>query len=138
MYNPLSSITDLRSKGESRRFTDEVGYLLEGLDPIADLSVRRSSALDIVTKLCDPAFWRKSRAAGLLSRIWELMRGAGAGDGDKVCLHSTHGRIRVCLEPFRFWTSFYAASSRWHQRTCVTSPLWRPIATSLKPSSACS
>lgn len=85
MYNPLSSITDLRSKGESRRFTDEVGYLLEGLDSDAELSVRRSSALDILTKLCDQAFWRKSRAAGLLSRIWELMRGAGAGDGDKVC-----------------------------------------------------
>lgn len=84
LYNPLSSITDLRSKGESRRFTDEVGYLLEGLDPSSDLSVRRGSALDIVVKLCDQSFWRKARAAGLLTRVWELMRGAGAGDGDKV------------------------------------------------------
>ena len=63
-----------------------MGYLLEGLDPTSDLSVKRSSALDIVIKLCDQTFWRKSRAAGLLSRIWELMRGAGAGDGDKVCI----------------------------------------------------
>ncbi|KAH8110316.1 hypothetical protein DFH11DRAFT_799969 [Phellopilus nigrolimitatus] len=84
LYNPLSSITDLRSKGESRRFLDEVGYLFEGLEPAGALSVRRSSALDIVSKLCDQEFWKKAKAAGLLPEIWDQLRNAEAGNGDKV------------------------------------------------------
>lgn len=31
MMNPLKSITELRNKGESRRFLDEVAYLLDGM-----------------------------------------------------------------------------------------------------------
>jgi hypothetical protein len=42
MMNDLKSITELRSKGESRRFADELGFLLEGLTKTAALSVRRS------------------------------------------------------------------------------------------------
>ena len=41
MINDLKSITDLRSKGESRRFLDEVGYLFEGLDINCSIGVRR-------------------------------------------------------------------------------------------------
>jgi hypothetical protein len=41
MMNDLKSITELRSKGESRRFMDEVGYLFEGMDSSAGVSVRR-------------------------------------------------------------------------------------------------
>ena len=33
MMNPLKSITELRNKGESRRFMDEVAYLLDGMKP---------------------------------------------------------------------------------------------------------
>ncbi|KAL5477004.1 hypothetical protein ACEPAI_3191 [Sanghuangporus weigelae] len=84
LHNPLSSITDLRSKGESRRFRDEVGYLFEGLEPNGALSVRRSSALDIVSNLSDHEFWKKARAAGLIVDIWDRLREAGAGNGDKV------------------------------------------------------
>ena len=41
--NELMSITELRSKGESRRFLDEVGYLFEGLEEHGmTASVRRS------------------------------------------------------------------------------------------------
>lgn len=85
LNNSLSSITELRSKGESRRFLDEVGYLFEGLTPESSLGVRRSSALEVVTKLCDADFLRRAKAADFLSRAWELLRSAGAGDGDKVC-----------------------------------------------------
>ncbi|CCM05861.1 uncharacterized protein FIBRA_08097 [Fibroporia radiculosa] len=84
MMNDLKSITELRSKGESRRFLDEVGYLFEGLDAKAALGVRRSSALEIVTKLCDLEFSRKAKAADFLGRAWEVFREAGAGNGDKV------------------------------------------------------
>lgn len=37
----VKSITELRNKGEIRRFNDEVGYLFEGLDPESSISVRR-------------------------------------------------------------------------------------------------
>jgi len=41
MMNDLKSITELRSKGESRRFMDEVGYLFEGMDRNVGVRVRR-------------------------------------------------------------------------------------------------
>lgn len=41
MMNDLKSITDLRSKGESRRFMDEVGYLFEGMDRNVGVRARR-------------------------------------------------------------------------------------------------
>ncbi|KAI0372028.1 hypothetical protein BV20DRAFT_1034890 [Pilatotrama ljubarskyi] len=84
MMNDLKSITELRSKGESRRFLDEVGYLFEGLDAKGALGVRRGSALEIVTKLCDVDFARRAKAADFLGRAWEVLRDAGAGEGDKI------------------------------------------------------
>ncbi|TFY69847.1 hypothetical protein EVJ58_g195 [Rhodofomes roseus] len=84
MMNDLKSITELRSKGESRRFLDDVGYLFEGLEASSPLSVRRASALEIVTKLCEPDFARKAKAADFLERTWQVLREAGAGNGDKV------------------------------------------------------
>jgi len=39
---PLKSISELRNKGESRRFLDEVGYLFEGLDPKCAIGLRRA------------------------------------------------------------------------------------------------
>ncbi|KAI0777752.1 hypothetical protein BD413DRAFT_467628 [Trametes elegans] len=84
MMNDLKSITELRSKGESRRFLDEVGYLFEGLDPTGAIGVRRGSALEIVTKLCDIDFARRAKAADFLGRAWEVLRAAGAGSGDKL------------------------------------------------------
>ena len=41
MMNDLKSITELRSKGETRRFMDEVGYLFEGMDRNVGVGVRR-------------------------------------------------------------------------------------------------
>ena len=41
MMNDLKSITELRSKGESRRFLDEVGYLFEGMGRNVGVTVRR-------------------------------------------------------------------------------------------------
>jgi Wings apart-like protein regulation of heterochromatin len=40
--NEVKSITELRNKGESRRFQDEVGYLFEGLDPESNVNIRRA------------------------------------------------------------------------------------------------
>lgn len=84
MHNDVKSITELRSKGENRRFLDDVGYLFEGLEEDSPLSVRRGSALEIVTKFCDTDFARKAKAADFLGRAWDALRQAGAADGDKV------------------------------------------------------
>ncbi|KAF9487433.1 hypothetical protein BDN71DRAFT_1404780 [Pleurotus eryngii] len=84
MMNDLRSITELRSKGESRRFLDEVGYLFEGMDAKGAIGLRRASAIELIKKLCDTQFARKAKAADFLCKIWDVMRDAGAGRGDKV------------------------------------------------------
>ncbi|KAK7437383.1 hypothetical protein VKT23_018628 [Stygiomarasmius scandens] len=85
IVKPLRSITELRDKGESRRFLDEVGYLLEGMGPDETPALQRASALEIVNQLCDIEFARKAKAADFLSRTWEAFIEAGAGKNeDKV------------------------------------------------------
>ena len=54
----------------------------------------RPSSLEIVTKLCDVDFARKAKAADFLGRAWEVLREAGAGDGDKVRLLHFHTTYR--------------------------------------------
>lgn len=54
MMNDLKSITELRSKGESRRFLDEVGYLFEGLDSSSAIGLRRARWVAV------PCFWGRS------------------------------------------------------------------------------
>lgn len=53
-----------------------------------------SSALEIVSKLCDEGFSRKVKATDFLHQTWDILRGAGAGNGDKVRLSL---RPRPCL-----------------------------------------
>ncbi|KAK0202414.1 hypothetical protein DFS33DRAFT_1339929 [Desarmillaria ectypa] len=85
MMNPLKSITELRTKGENRRFLDEVGYLIEGMDKDGGVGLRRSSALEIATKLCDSDFTRKAKAADFIGQTWDTFVENGAGDGkDKI------------------------------------------------------
>lgn len=88
--NPLKSITELRSKGETRRFLDDLGYLFEGMSssptggasssssPSSTIGVRRATALEIVTKLCDHDFARKAKAADFYTRAWDVFVDAGA------------------------------------------------------------
>lgn len=85
LYNSLLSITDMRSKGESRRFLDEVGYLFEGLSPLAGINVRRSTALDIVAKLCDVDFKKRAKAADFTMKAWRLIKDSQDIHCDKVC-----------------------------------------------------
>ena len=40
--NPLKSISELRNKGETRRFLDEIGYLFEGMDKNGGIGLRRA------------------------------------------------------------------------------------------------
>jgi hypothetical protein len=50
MMNPLKSISELRNKGESRRFLDEVGYLFEGMDQKGGIGLRRARYGHILIK----------------------------------------------------------------------------------------
>ena len=107
----LKSITSLRSQGELRRFNDDLEYLFAGLDPSQSLSIRRSSAVELVNVLCgkpdtgslgdddddagdadsdleDPLasaqsadFLRKLKASDLIARLFDLFTGAQAGEG---------------------------------------------------------
>ncbi|KAF8159400.1 hypothetical protein B0H34DRAFT_703300 [Crassisporium funariophilum] len=86
MMNPLKSISELRNRGESRRFLDEVGYLFEGMDKDGGIGLRRASALQITIKLCDPEFARKAKAVDFCSRTWDVFLEAGAGKGDDQIL----------------------------------------------------
>lgn len=83
--NDLNSIGEMRSRGETRRFLDEVGYLFDGLDPSSgrgNTGAKRASAIAIVSKMGDPEFLRRAVAANFVGKAWSMLRGAGAGTGE--------------------------------------------------------
>ncbi|KAG2032427.1 hypothetical protein BDR03DRAFT_1015239 [Suillus americanus] len=84
MMNDLKSITELRSKGESRRFLDEVGYLFEGIESGCAIALRRASVLEIVTKLCDPEFNRRAKTSDFYARTWDVFVKAREDGTDKI------------------------------------------------------
>ncbi|KAG1793627.1 uncharacterized protein HD556DRAFT_465735 [Suillus plorans] len=88
MMNDLKSITELRSKGESRRFLDEVGYLFESIESGCAIALRRASVLEIVTKLCDPEFNRRAKTSDFYARTWDIFLKA-RGDGPDKILDAT-------------------------------------------------
>ena len=103
--NPLKSISELRNKGETRRFLDEIGYLFEGMDKSGGIGLRRArytfflqaipqtkfkfSALQITTKICEAEFVRKAKAVDFFSRTWDAFLDAGAGKGEDVVRFSS-------------------------------------------------
>ncbi|KAK0489342.1 hypothetical protein IW261DRAFT_1444455 [Armillaria novae-zelandiae] len=129
MMNPLKSITELRSKGENRRFLDEVGYLIEGMDKDGRVGLRRSSALEIATKLCDSDFTRKAKAADFIGQTWDTFVENGAGDGkDKildlilVVFSALVARDDVSLADSYFATTLFAMLARLTPETDLFSP----------------
>ncbi|KAG2059969.1 hypothetical protein BDR06DRAFT_967508 [Suillus hirtellus] len=84
MMNDLKSITELRSKGESRRFLDEVGYLFESIESGCAIALRRASVLEIVTKLCDPEFNRRAKTSDFYARTWDVFLKARGNGPDKI------------------------------------------------------
>ncbi|KIK42961.1 hypothetical protein CY34DRAFT_744919 [Suillus luteus UH-Slu-Lm8-n1] len=80
----LKKTSSLRSKGESRRFLDEVGYLFEGIESGCAIALRRASVLEIVTKLCDPEFNRRAKTSDFYARAWDVFLKARRDGPDKV------------------------------------------------------
>lgn len=71
MMNPLKSITELRSKGESRRFLDEVGYLFEGMEAAGGIGLRRARSALLVAPMINvhigtillPVLWKSQQSS---------------------------------------------------------------------------
>ncbi|ORY32814.1 hypothetical protein BCR39DRAFT_521738 [Naematelia encephala] len=82
--------SDMRSKGENRRFMDEITYLTDGIaDPLQSMSLKQSSSLDILEKMQDDDWLGKMNVCGQVERVWEMLYAArGTGDEimDVICL----------------------------------------------------
>lgn len=52
-----------------------------------------------MTKLCDEDFARRAKAGDFLGRAWDIMRAAGAGDGDKVRLDLRYSVVQLLTFP---------------------------------------
>ncbi|GAA5939647.1 hypothetical protein JCM10213_009150 [Rhodosporidiobolus nylandii] len=78
----------LRKRGEGKRWGDEVGFLLEGLQrggEEGDEGAARSSAIELLTKLRDQDWLRRLKASGQAESVYTAFRRGGAGEGrDRV------------------------------------------------------
>ncbi|PLW10908.1 hypothetical protein PCANC_12936 [Puccinia coronata f. sp. avenae] len=102
----LQTIIHQRASGSSKRFTDELLYLIEGLvtraDP-PDISTKRSSAVLLIQKLKEQRFLEELRSNGLIERFYNSIREAGAGDGDPILDHALLIFISVlCCQDQKF------------------------------------
>ena len=97
----LKTVTTLRSVGETRRFSDELEYLLSGLDPTLNVETRQSACWEIVSKVCPVSegeagedesspmaamaesvtFLRNLQVAGKVQTIWKSLLSSGCGSG---------------------------------------------------------
>ncbi|KAG9104638.1 hypothetical protein FRC06_000402 [Ceratobasidium sp. 370] len=80
----LRSITEMRVKGESRRFGDDIEYVLEGLEGESIVRVRRASAVEFVGRMCESGFVQRARASDVLGRAWGAIRQSVDETGDRV------------------------------------------------------
>jgi len=87
----LQTIIHQRASGSSKRFADELSYLIEGLmsgPDQPDLSIKRSSAIVLIKKLKEQLFLDELRSNGLIEHFYNSLRAAGAGDGDPILDHA--------------------------------------------------
>jgi hypothetical protein len=72
-------ISDMRSKGESKRFTDEIAYLLGGIkDP--GLALRRNSSVELLRNMQDGGWVTKLDVHGETEHIFEALVAARGDD----------------------------------------------------------
>lgn len=120
----VNSITDLRARGQSRRFREDFQYLVLDLRPSQSLADRRSTCVEIAKKALTWAdedkeiyseqeadrgnlleettltpFLSQVKAADLTGQLWSQLRHAGAGNGTDKVLDSA--LLLVCLKAAR-------------------------------------
>ncbi|CAE6409139.1 unnamed protein product [Rhizoctonia solani] len=91
----LRSITEMRVKGESRRFGDDIEYVLEGLEDESGIKVRRASAVEFVTRMHEKGFVLRARASDVLGRAWRAIHQSVLEAGDRV--FDAIAAIFICL-----------------------------------------
>ncbi|CAE6527931.1 unnamed protein product [Rhizoctonia solani] len=91
----LRSITEMRVKGESRRFGDDIEYVLEGLEDKSGVKVRRASAVEFVTRMHEKGFVLRARASDVLGRAWRAIHQSVLEAGDRV--FDAIAAIFICL-----------------------------------------
>jgi hypothetical protein len=68
----MKNVNELRVAGRSKQFADELSYLIEGLKASA-LNVRRSTSLELSTKLLNESFIIGIRPHSSIRCIFKLM-----------------------------------------------------------------
>ncbi|KAF8753372.1 Wings apart-like protein heterochromatin [Rhizoctonia solani] len=111
------TITEMRVKGESRRFGDDIEYVLEGwrmrvgskcdglgkpdwsnrrcLVLIAPSSLKCLSAVEFVTRMHEKGFVLRARASDVLGRAWRAIHQSVLEAGDRV--FDAIAAIFICL-----------------------------------------
>ncbi|KAJ3218138.1 hypothetical protein HDU67_006542 [Dinochytrium kinnereticum] len=69
MKKDLKGIHELREAGELKRFSDEMEYIISGLDRNLAVNVRRSSFIELLRKSSKPAFSSKLKTFDLASKL---------------------------------------------------------------------
>ncbi|ORX35775.1 hypothetical protein BD324DRAFT_78979 [Kockovaella imperatae] len=86
---PPQAVADMRSKGENRRFIDEIDYLVENLfDERISRSIRIASSIEILRQMQDESWLSKALIYGQVERLWSpLWTARKEGDVvlDAVC-----------------------------------------------------
>ncbi|WWC94318.1 hypothetical protein V866_001160 [Kwoniella sp. B9012] len=77
------AVSDMRSKGENRRFMDELSCLIEGItDPSMGMSFKRTSAIDILDNMQDESWLAKMNICGQVEKVWESFMEARGEEPD--------------------------------------------------------
>ncbi|WVR06938.1 hypothetical protein IAU60_003974 [Kwoniella sp. DSM 27419] len=79
------TVSDMRSKGENRRFMDELNYLIDGLaDPSSGVAYKRTSCMEVLRNMMDDSWLAKMKVCGQVERVWEAVNGCKGDPVDEV------------------------------------------------------
>jgi hypothetical protein len=79
-------ISDMRSKGESKRFTDEISYLLGGITDASSAQLKRNSSIDVLRNMQDDGWVAKLELHGETERIFGALCHASGDDEVMQCV----------------------------------------------------
>ncbi|CAG8514217.1 7020_t:CDS:10 [Ambispora leptoticha] len=69
----FKSIHELREQGENKRFTDEIEYILDGIQESQPVNVRRASVLVLAQKLLKTEFMTKVRSHHYIPKLYDTL-----------------------------------------------------------------
>ncbi|KAJ3413689.1 hypothetical protein HDV05_007677 [Chytridiales sp. JEL 0842] len=93
----LRTSHELRQSGESKRFSDEMEYLLAGLSANQPVNVLRTSALELCKKVKCPKLLGKIRTHSYLPRVYESISIHGDWDEQFDVLHTLIAILLACI-----------------------------------------